>query len=42
LAFDADGWRQELSEMAVFLEKFEPRVPEALHRQLAQISAALG
>jgi phosphoenolpyruvate carboxykinase (GTP) len=42
LAFDADGWRQELNEMTEFLKSFEPRVPEALHRQLAQTSAALG
>lgn len=42
LAFDADGWRRELSELARFLQDFEPRVPEALHRELARVSAALG
>ena len=42
LDFDADGWRQELSEMAGFFQQFEPRVPEALHRQLARASAQVG
>ena len=42
LAFDDEGWRQELTEMAAFLQDFEPRVPEGLHRELARVSAALG
>ncbi|MEE4639066.1 MAG: phosphoenolpyruvate carboxykinase (GTP) [Wenzhouxiangella sp.] len=42
LAFDADGWRRELTEMAGFFQEFEPRVPTELHRQLARASAALG
>ncbi len=42
LAFDADGWRRELTELAAFLQDFEPRVPEGLHRELARVSAALG
>jgi len=42
LAFDGDGWRKELAEIAKFLQDFEPRVPEELHRQLARTSAALG
>jgi phosphoenolpyruvate carboxykinase (GTP) len=42
LAFDGDGWRQELTEMAGFFKEFEPRVPAELHRQLAKASAALG
>jgi len=42
LALDGDGWRKELAEIAKFLQDFEPRVPEELHRQLARTSAALG
>ena len=42
LDFDADGWREELSEMAGFFQQFEPRVPEALYRQLARASAQVG
>ena len=42
LAFEADGWRRELTELAEFLQDFEPRVPEGLHRELARVSAALG
>jgi len=42
LAFDADGWRRELSELAAFFQDFEPRVPEGLHRELARVSASLG
>ena len=42
LDFDADGWRRELSEMADFFQKFEPRVPTELHRQLGRAGAALG
>ena len=42
LAFEADGWRRELTELAEFLQDFEPRVPEGLHSELARVSAVLG
>ncbi len=42
LAYDVDGWRRELSEMAGFFQEFEPRVPESLHGQLARASAEIG
>ena len=42
LAFDAEGWRAELTDLAGFFQEFEPRVPEGLHRELARVSAAIG
>ncbi len=42
LAFEAEGWRRELTDLAAFLQGFEPRVPARLHRELARVSAAVG
>lgn len=42
VAFDAAGWRRELSDLAEFFEEFEPRVPADLRQELARVSAALG
>ncbi|MGY6555341.1 MAG: phosphoenolpyruvate carboxykinase (GTP) [Wenzhouxiangella sp.] len=42
LAFEADGWRREFSDLAGFLQEFEPRVPAGLYRELARIGAVLG
>ena len=41
LGFDGDGWRRELTDLAVFFQEFEPRVPGLLRHELERISTAL-